>query len=404
MNSPIPIFDIDTHYTEQPDLWSSRAPAKYKGKVLHVRAKSNGFESWFVGDKEIGMTGPSVVDREMKKHLGAYTLPRYELMSRAGTYAPERLAHMDSVGVGTQLVYPNIIGFGGQALMKLTDDVELRLFHVRAYNDAILDLQKASAGRILPQAALPLWDMDASLVELHRARKMGLTGIVMSHTPEDFGQPTLAHPTWDRFFATCQELDLPINFHQASGSFEGDLSKWWGTDKTVMYSDGTLNAPLVAYAGVQLMFGNGSDICNLIMTGILDKFPRLKFVSVESACGWVPFAIQCLEQQWKEMMTSKYKSQFKREPRQMFLEQIFCSYWFENRNCVDAFIEEFGPDNLMFETDFPHPTSLYPNELVRNKIAETLDHHDRETQEKVLYKNAERVYGVKVTTPGPAGR
>ena len=399
MSSAIPIFDIDTHYTEDPLLWTSRAPAKYQDMVLHVRPKNNGFDAWYIGDKEIGMTGPSVVDKDMNKHLGAYTLPKYEQMHRAGTYAPERLAYMDSVGVGTQLVYPNIIGFGGQALMGLTDDTDLRLFHVQAYNDAIMDLQNESGGRILPQAALPLWDMDASLAELHRARKMGLTGVVMSHSPQDFGQPTLAHPDWNRFFATCQDLALPINFHQASGNFEGDASKWWGEDQTVVYPDGTLNAPMVTFLGVQLMFGNGTDICNLIMTGVLEKFPKLKFVSVESACGWVPFAIQCLEQQWKEMMTSKYKTAFKREPRQMFLEQIFCSYWFENRTSVDAFIQEFGPDNLMFETDFPHPTSLFPNELVVNKIEETLSHHSREVQEKILYKNAEGVYGVKVAQP-----
>ena len=58
----------------------------------------------------------------------------------------------------------------------------------------------------------------------------------------------------------------------------------------------------------------------------------------------------------------------------------------------------------MFEPDFPHPASLYPNNLVRQKIEETLGHHDRGTREKVLYRNAEDVYGVKVHrfVPEPA--
>jgi len=108
---------------------------------------------------------------------------------------------MDAAGVGAQLVYPNVIGFGGQQMMAATEDADLRLWHVQAYNDAVLDLQKESHGRIFPQAALPLWDLDASLQELHRARKNGLTGVVMSNAPAHFGQPPLTHPDWEPFFA-----------------------------------------------------------------------------------------------------------------------------------------------------------------------------------------------------------
>jgi predicted TIM-barrel fold metal-dependent hydrolase len=61
---------------------------------------------------------------------------------------------------------------------------------------------------------------------------------------------------------------------------------------------------------------------------------------------------------------------------------------------VDAYLKYFGNGNLMFQTDFPHPTSLYPD--IRGKIAETLAHHDLETQENILYRNAEKVYGISV--------
>lgn len=399
MTDGIPIFDIDTHYTEQPDLWTSRAPTKYRDMVLNVREQDNGHQAWFVADQFVTMTGPGVVDADMEKRYGVITLPRYEEMARAGTFAADRVRMMDGMGVGTQLIYPNVIGFGGQALMKVTDDPELRLWHVQAYNDAILEMQQESRGRLLPQAALPLWDLDASLKELERTRKMGLTGITMSHSPHDFGQPPLADPAWDRFFATCQDLCLPINFHVGSGSFEGDLSKWWGSERTVANSRGELNSPMSIYGSLMIVMGNSHDIANLIMTGLLEKYPRLKFVSVESGAGWVPFAIQGLEYLWKELMNGSYRSRFKREPKEMFMDQIYCSYWFEDRKCVDLFIAEFGPDNLMFETDFPHPTSLYPGADVKRKVEETLGHHSREVQEKILYRNAESVYGVKVQQP-----
>jgi len=391
----IPVFDIDTHFTEPADLWTSRAPAKYKDKVLHVKTKANGMESWFISGREIGMVGPCVIDTNLSKQRGSYTLPTFDQMTKASMYGAERLGFMDRTGIGTQIIYPNIIGFGAQSLMKFSADEDLRLWHVQAYNDALVDLQHAGKERLLPQAALPLWDMDASLKELNRVRKMGLTGIAMSDKPADFGQPTLSNEKWDRFFATCQDLALPINFHIASGdSFEGELGKWWPDDKTVAYPDLSVNGPLAIFSVTNLFLLNFLDVVNLILGGTLEKFPRLKVVSVESGCGWLPFVIQSLEYNWIEMMTPSYLRKFKRTPKQMYVDQIFASYFWEDSTCVDAYLKEFGNRNLMFETDFPHPSCLYPDP--RKKIKETLEHHNRETQENVLYKTAERVYGVPV--------
>jgi predicted TIM-barrel fold metal-dependent hydrolase len=398
MDAQIPIFDVDTHFTEPHDLWTSRAPRKYKDQVLRVR-RNDGYDSWCVGDTQLGLIGTTVINRDMEKVFGVVTLPSLDQAARAGTYAPERLAYMDDAGVGAQLVYPNVIGFGGQALMSISDDAELRLFHVHAYNDAIFDLQKESGGRILPQAALPLWDLDASLVEIDRIRNMGLTGIAMSSAPGHFGQPSLAHPKWERFFDTCQDLELPINFHVGSGTWVGDFEKWWGPHRTVYQEDGTLNSTALIFFSSLLTNNNIADVLNLLLTGMLDRYPKLKFVSVESGCGWVPGLIQALEYNWKEMLTDKDRAGFKRTPKQMFMEQIYCSYWFDNRTSVDAFIKDFGPDNLLFETDFPHPTSLYPNNLIVEKVEETLSHHPREVQEKVLYRNAEKLYGTKIQQP-----
>jgi predicted TIM-barrel fold metal-dependent hydrolase len=391
----IPIFDVDTHFTEPADLWTSRAPSKYKDNILNVRKNKAGAMNWYVGDKSLGLIGATVIDRDMKKHYGVLTMSNYDEVSRAGTYAKERLAYMDDAGVGTQLVYANVIGFGGQALMTATDDAELRLWHVRTYNDAIYDLQKDSGGRILPQAALPLWDIDESIIELNRARKLGLSGIAMSNTPAHFGQPPLAHPKWDRFFATCQDLDLPINFHVGSGLWAGDFAKWWGEDTVPVREDGSVNSPMVIWSSAVLQTGNIGDVANMIMSGLLEKYPKLKFVSVESGCGWVAALIQALEHNWGEIMSKEYLAKFKRSPKQQFMDQVYCTYWLENSTCVDSFVKEFGSKNLMFETDFPHPVSLYPNDIVRDKIAESLKNCTQSQKEDILYKNAERVYGIK---------
>ena len=391
----MPIFDIDTHWVEPADLWSSRAPAKYKGKTFELKTRPDGNEAWFVGDKEVAMVGPSVVRKDMGKELGTFTIGRMAEMCDASTEAEARVAYMDTCGVGAQIVYPNVIGFGAQRLLKIGGDAELRDWHVRTYNDALVELQNAGHGRLLPQAALPLWDIEASIAEIRRVRKLGLTGIAMSNKPGDFSQPPLAHADWAPLFALCEDLELPINFHIGSGDFEGEKDKWWLPERSTRLPDGSLNGPLSSFTAVNNFIQMGTDVMNLILTGMLERYPRLKFTIVESGASWLPFLIGGVEHNWKEMMTGRDLAKFRREPREMFVEQIYVSYWFENAQCIDHYIREFGSTNLMIETDFPHPTSLYPG--VRDKVTETLGLQSEVTQRNVLYRNAERIYGVPVS-------
>ncbi|MGH6632271.1 MAG: amidohydrolase family protein, partial [Sphingopyxis sp.] len=368
------------------------------GRVFELQERPDRNQAWFVNGMEVAMVGPSVVRKDMGKELGTFTIGRMEDMAEASTEAKARVAFMDSVGVGAQIVYPNVIGFGSQRLLKVGGDVELRNWHVQTYNDALVDFQKAGDGRILPQAALPLWDLEASEKELERIRKNGLTGVAMSNKPGDFGQQPLAHKDWERFFSICQDLELPINFHIGSGDFEGEKDKWWLPERSTRLPDGSLNGPLSTFTAVNNFIQMGTDVMNLILTGMLEKYPRLKFVIVESGASWLPFLIGGIEHNWKEMLTKNDLAKFKREPREMFVDQIYTAYWFENAQCIDHYIREFGSTNLLFETDFPHPTSLYPD--VRGKAVETLASHPEEAQRNILYRNAERLYGVPVSGLG----
>ena len=386
-----PVIDIDTHYTEPPDLWSSRAPSKWKEQVLHVQTMADGMEAWFIGDRYVAKIGPQVIDRHGVKQVGRTSLPVLSDMAIAGTSTPERLAVMDDLGIYAQLVYPNVIGFGSSRLMAIKGDEALRLFHVTAYNDAMAEIQQESKGRLYPQGALPLWDIDLTIAEMKRCREqLGLTGFAMSDKPQDFGMPSLGAPEWGPFFSACVDYQVPVNFHVGSGSSDV-IEGWWGGPPGEM----KVTPPtLAAYLSVSYFMNNVRDIVNLILSGTLDRHPTLNFVSVESGVGWIPFAIASLEYSFDEILSANDRSQFSLRPREYFQRQLYASYWFENSRAVDGFIAEIGADNLMFETDYPHPQALYPN--VREKIEETLAHHPEPVQKKVLYENAARVYGIEV--------
>ena len=372
----MPVIDIDSHYTEPRDLWTSRAPADLRDDVPRV-VELDGKEMWVMGrDTFMGPLGFCVVKRDGGKIRGEYSLPRYEEMTEAATYPKPRLEVMDQLGLDVQILYPNILGFAGSSVMKL-ENAALRNLCVTAYNDAVAELQAEGAGRLFPQAILPFWDLDLAVKELERCRKRGLTGFTMTDAPEQWSLPCLSEPYWDKLWGTAQEMGLPVNFHIGSGSMGGGPWTGMGQSRTL------------ATISTMLFMNNMRCLTQLIFSGLLDRFPRLKFVSVESGIGWIPFMLEACEYQMDQNMIER--GGLKLRPREYFQRQIYASYWFENEN-VARTIELLGADNVMFETDFPHPTCLYPN--VREQVQSSLGGLERSVQRKVLYETAAKVYNL----------
>jgi predicted TIM-barrel fold metal-dependent hydrolase len=112
----------------------------------------------------------------------------------------------------------------------------------------------------------------------------------------------------------------------------------------------------------------------------------LKFVSVESGVGWVPFMMQALDYQLKEIAEGK---SFRLKPSEYFKRNFYACFWFEADD-VAYTLRRVGIDNCLFETDFPHPTGLYPIARVEERLA-GLDAGERE---KVLSLNAAKLYRI----------
>ena len=377
----LPVIDVDTHFTEPPDLWTSRAPAELIERAPRVVRNEQGQEQWVVDmDRVLGPVGYCVVRRDGSKGSGQVTLATFEEVHPGASDPQARLAVMDSFGITMQILYPNVLGFTGSFVMNI-GDAALRSFCITAYNDAVADLQRSGRGRLFPQAVLPIWDIGEAVAELERAHdRLGLKGVVLTDSPETWGLPHLSDPTWDPLWAAAQERGLPINFHIGGGGSAGDV--WPGP------SAGAWIAAMSTFA----QMGNMRCILNLIFSGLLDRFPSLNFVSVESGVGWIPFLIESAEYQWDENAVSGLELR----PREYFQRQIFASYWFEKE--IDSAIDKLGEDNLMFETDFPHPTCLYPD--VREKIDQTLGHLAPRIQRKVLFETAARVYDLEIAGVG----
>jgi hypothetical protein len=169
---PFKIIDADTHLTEPHDLWTKRAPAHLKDRVPQVKML-DGQMSWVIGgDQSIG-TGAhpnsSILKQGGKvRDLDKFLKLKFDDVHLGSSSVKERLAVMDEAGVYAQIVYPNILGFGGQASARV--DPELRLACVQIYNDAMAELQAESGQRLFPMALLPWW------MWLRRSRKPSVAG------------------------------------------------------------------------------------------------------------------------------------------------------------------------------------------------------------------------------------
>lgn len=381
----IVVIDADTHLTEPHDLWTSRAPRAMAGRVPRV-VDVKGRPTWVVEDVTIAMAGASGVVNAHGAKVPGTAFFRWTIDDvHPGAYSvPDRLAMMDEQGVWAQIVYPNTFGFGGQALARVPDP-ELRLLTATIFNDAMAEIQEQSSGRLLPMAVIPWWDIDASVREAERAHALGLRGINTTSAPHEHGLPDLGAPDWDPFWEACTALDLPVNFH--IGAADSDMA-WFGSVSWPSLG----NDQKLGLGSAMLYLNNAKVLANLIYSGVLERFPRLQIVSVESAVGWIPFLLQALDYQAREM-TPGSMDHLSLAPSEYFRRQIHACFWFERRGITDV-IDALGHEHLMFETDFPHPTCTFPDGL--DYAADALADVDHDGRAAIMGGNAARLYRIDV--------
>lgn len=383
------VIDVDTHLTEPHDLWTSRAPASIRDRVPQVRA-IDGKRSWVIdGDVVIGAGAnpSSTIAADGSKWPGLDFLTRSIEECHPASYSVrERVALLDDIGIAAQILYPNILGFGGQNAAKV--DPELRAACIAIYNDAMAEFQAESGDRIFPMALLPWWDPRLAAREAERIHGMGLRGLNINSDPHthkglDGTQlPQLGNPFWDPLWEAATGLDLSVNFHIGASDQSMD---WLGSQ----YWPGMEFELAMGIGGTMMFVNNGRVMANIIYSGLLDRYEKLQFVSVESGLGWIPFILESLDMQYGQ--SAGRTQTLRRLPSEYFATNFLACFWFERKNLATT-IRQVGVDNVMFETDFPHPVCLYPID----DMAPALGDLTEEETVKILSGNAARVYRIDV--------
>lgn len=376
------VIDCDSHFTEPPDLWTSRAPAKYRDRVPQVRTV-DGHDQWFVeGNVDWGQLGATVIDTDGGKYQ-TITLPKFEQLHRASWDPKARVTFMDEYGIWASVVYPNAAGMSAAKFMSTIKDSELELDCIRTYNDAIAEWQQQSGNRLFPQAMLPMKDLDATLKEMRRATEdLELKGFAISDNLPAQGLPDYNDPHWEPFWELANSLQVPLNFHVGGTLVDAAPAVW----KSFGFQE------RLAISTTLFEMSNAAIIGNFLFSGLFDKYPNLKLVSVESGLGWLPFYLESLEYQLDEMVPTQERK-MKRRPKEYFRDHFYVMFWFEDAGPRNL-IEQIGVNNVLFETDFPHPTCLYPKN--REHLNDVLSGWDDHTLRRVLQDNAVELYRIEI--------
>ncbi len=380
----IKIVDCDTHFTEPPDLFQKNAPASMKAKLPRV-VRVNGADRWFIGEKDFGSIGGNVISKGRNKLLGKLAYTTYDEIHPGSYQVKPRLEEMDAMGVWAQICFQNGGLTQAGSLLALKDD-DLAMQVIRGYNDACAERMVESNNRIFCMATLPYWDRALMVAELRRIIDMGIKGIVLPDRPERLvagylGEDHKVNPFWEEVFDICNATGLSINFH-INSSLDAGSAIW---DNLKFTQRLPINAMLHT-------LGVCATMSNFMVSGILDKYENLKIGLIESGIGWVPFVLEMLDHQFDEMRTV-IDHGLQRRPKEYFAKNFWVSFWFENY-APKHMLEEIGIDRVMFETDFPHPTSLYPG--VQEKLVEQLGDYDYETRKLILQGNASKLFNLNL--------
>ncbi len=360
------IASVCDHVLEPPDLWTSRLSSeKWGNRIPHVED-----DHWLVDGQRLPLAnvGALMADRADRP-------TRWDEVPAAAFEPKERLKALDADGINSSILYPTVAGAGGQTFGRIQDP-ELEIECVRAYNDWLSDEWAAVSPRFVPQCIVPLWPAEAAAEEIERAVARGHRGVIYPAIPMELREvPHVNERAYDPIWATCERLNVPLCFRAGSAS-----------SIQVPQPEGLSAGLSEAFSSIS---GSTSLICvlsNLLVSGILERFPRLNVVFAGSGLGWGAYAYEYVDQQFTA--NGLLGPGHEHLPSELMRRQVYLTGWYgkagiEGRRFV-------SPHNILWSTNFPLATSSWPS--TRDTVDVAFAGVPKDERDQMLWGNAARLY------------
>ncbi len=405
------VFDCDSHIYEPPEVWDKYIPRKNRDfakthfyrdsdRLFLVRNSRISFrdpdtwkypgETWHPGltKKIIGQTQPGTKDWDE-------TIGR----NKSARDPHARLKDMDASGIDQVMIFPSTFVY-----LPLVENADAAYICARGYNDWVYDYCSADKKRLFPAAVLPTQSVEFAIEELRRAAKRGFKSALVRPIIAQGKYPTF--PEYDPLWLEFEELGMVLGMHTFPSRGEAmspELDKRMGANRKRLFSDEDIMvySPGQFVANIMQIMGSkqAGDAAYgfmaeamtwtgvVLMTGWLEKFPKLKVAILESNSSWLPLVLEKAE---TYLDLYKHIGEKIGDPHEVFYKQCFIA--FESDEMITLRLWDLFENIALWSSDMPH--------LDASDVWEAIDHMDKykvpqSAREKMLGGNARRLYGIE---------
>ena len=354
------MVSADTHANEPADLWAKRIEPEYRDRIPHIETDAKG-DMWNVVEGY----------RPTKIRIAAMVGQDKERNGSGATIEGRQADHKRD-GIDAEVIFPN----KGLAMWATPDPV-FAMAQCRVWNTWAWEFYGPNNDTMSPMAALGAGDIPGTLAEIERVAKLGFRGLTLPCKPifgsHDVDDPNYNLPMYDPMWALLEEVNLPITFHVSTGR-DPRASKGNG-GAVINYVSHSLSPTI-------------EPMANLCGSGVLERFPKIKFALIEAGIGWIPWALEAMDEAYR-------KHHFWVRPKMQGLPSDYFKQHgaaaFQEDPVGLALVEQFGlTDNMMWANDYPHHEGTWPHSAAA--IERTMSGIGEETRAKILGLNANRVF------------
>jgi predicted TIM-barrel fold metal-dependent hydrolase len=378
MKDGLHVIDSDLHVIETGDIYEKYLDDKYRDKMpKYLGLSPTKFPHW---DVQGQMIPPWALSADVVKAQEFLDAPRehmYKPVREKGYDADSTLKAMDAEGIDIGVVYRTFAH-----MVVSIDDLQpaYATAYCAAFNDWVADYCNTNPKRLKAAAILPLHDPELAAAEARRAvEKKGHVGVILMPMP--IKDRYFHSPECDVLWKEISRLNVPLAFHGTSGGASKDyVSNRFRSKPNFRTQNHASAFPL------ELMLAMSA----MLVGGVLERFPAMRVGFLEGNCGWLPWWLHRLDDQWKKYGGGE-QIKLSLVPSEIFRRQCFIGTDVDE-DLLKVVVDEIGDDNIVMSVDYPHADGPFPNGL---KTFLELPGVSKEAKRKIMWGNCLKLYGFK---------
>jgi predicted TIM-barrel fold metal-dependent hydrolase len=341
------IIDSDQHLYEGRSLWVDYIDPAARPDALSLVDDELGYTwlSWHdahlgLADVHLPHNTASCGDHRKRQRARQPASYRYDEALPAAYWQPAaRLRWLDAAGLDEAVLFPN---FGLLWERRLAPSLPALTANMTAWNRWCAEVQAEGRGRLHPVAHLTLRDPEWLESQLAALAKAGIGVAMIGAGPVDGRAPS--HPDHDRIWSSFVDHAVTPVFHVADQIRVFD--DCW-------YPENLVEDLAPATESVFLWVPAALALTDLILHGVFDRHPQLRFGVVELSSAWVPAFLLMLDgaADFTTRLNGRPVAPLARRPSEYFLEHVrVSSFSYEDPKRLT---HDSG-DVFMFCSDYPH--------------------------------------------------